>query len=536
MWSVFPVAFLQASVSCLLLGLAVWALLQLAARAWPGIALQRSVWLLAQAAVAATFVLVMLPQSASLSVLPPLPVSLSAPAAGGAPAAALSVLARTGKVDDVGDSVWLAAMPAETPSASDAAAAIRKQGWLRTGALAWLACYAAGLLLTVWRRLRAQRALRSLLALSHRLEAAELQAHHGFGQQSAAPGLTVMETAAAVSPMLLGLARPVLLLPLHLRQFDVQQQELIVAHELTHWRRRDQLWLHASLLLQALLWFNPVLRLLGKQLTWAQELSCDRQVLAGRPPQQRRSYAAALLAQLKAQQQYRPQGPGQAYESMAFGGAALESVAARVKQIRQSDLHPFGLPGKAALTAALLALLAASVLLQPAFAWRSAPPAGVAAPAPAAPAVLPQWHLPVGEPRVSSFFGVSRKSGKAHGGIDFAARTGTPVMATAAGTVIDSTDLYEGGVKYGSVIVIQHEGGLRTLYAHLDRRDVQAGDVVAAGQQIATSGASGRVTGPHLHLEVWQGGRQIDPQRLLAGLDAGAYKSALRSRQAPHTH
>eukprot|EP01034_Spumella_vulgaris_P027802 gene27802-34578_t len=94
----------------------------------------------------------------------------------------------------------------------------------------------------------------------------------------------IIEVDAPISPMLFGLLKPRLLLPRHLRSFDATQQQLIVEHELTHWRRRDLQWMSVGIVLQTLLWFNPFMRLLRSGLSWAQELGCDRDVLRGRPP------------------------------------------------------------------------------------------------------------------------------------------------------------------------------------------------------------------------------------------------------------
>jgi murein DD-endopeptidase MepM/ murein hydrolase activator NlpD len=277
-----------------------------------------------------------------------------------------------------------------------------------------------------------------------------------------------------------------------------------------------------------LLWFNPVLRALGKRLSWAQELSCDQQVLAGRSQHQRQQYAAALVSQLKVQHSVFG-------AALAFGEASTASLVARVRLIRNGGSARAGMLGKAAVMAMLVLLLGASLVLQPALAWRvKMPPAPTLAMAEPA---LPAWHQPLAAPRVSSFFGVRRDGGgKAHRGIDFATRTGTAVMATASGTVIDSTDRFERGANYGKVIVIEHANGLRSLYAHLDRRSVQIGERVGAGQVIGLSGATGKVTGAHLHLEVTANSQHIDPARLISGLDQNAFSSALRKRAAPVIH
>lgn len=99
-----------------------------------------------------------------------------------------------------------------------------------------------------------------------------------------------------------------------------------------------------------------------------------------------------------------------------------------------------------------------------------------------------------------------------HTGLDFAANPGTPVRAIAAGEVVSIGD----GGAYGNLMKIQHEGGTQSWYAHLPSPSsfpVREGDVVAAGQVVAAVGATGNVTGPHLHLEIREGGRPVDPER-----------------------
>jgi murein DD-endopeptidase MepM/ murein hydrolase activator NlpD len=94
-----------------------------------------------------------------------------------------------------------------------------------------------------------------------------------------------------------------------------------------------------------------------------------------------------------------------------------------------------------------------------------------------------------------------------------------------------STNLYNGEAKYGEVIVIEHADGLRSVYAHLQKRSVKAGDVVTAGQLIGHTGATGRVTGPHLHLEVHRNGVKLDPELLLGSLDGTDRAKGMRDTQ-----
>jgi len=98
-----------------------------------------------------------------------------------------------------------------------------------------------------------------------------------------------------------------------------------------------------------------------------------------------------------------------------------------------------------------------------------------------------------------------------HAGLDFMAEFGTPVRASAAGTVIAA----ETRGPYGRMIDVDHGGGLTTRYAQLRSIDVIAGDRVGAGQVLATVGSSGRSEGPHLHFEVWFEGKVWDPLKFL---------------------
>lgn len=100
---------------------------------------------------------------------------------------------------------------------------------------------------------------------------------------------------------------------------------------------------------------------------------------------------------------------------------------------------------------------------------------------------------------------------KLHNGCDFTTDHGTPIQATASGTVVRS-DWYGG---YGKTVEIEHGFGLRTLYAHCDELLVKKGQKVRKGQQIATVGTTGLSSGPHCHYEVHKNGKPVDPGRYL---------------------
>ena len=98
-----------------------------------------------------------------------------------------------------------------------------------------------------------------------------------------------------------------------------------------------------------------------------------------------------------------------------------------------------------------------------------------------------------------------------HKGIDYAAGTGTPIYAAAAGTVVSAG--YSGNA--GKMIVINHGNGLTTYYMHCNDLYVSAGQSVSKGQNIAAVGTTGNSTGPHLHFQVNLNGTPVNPANYL---------------------
>lgn len=121
---------------------------------------------------------------------------------------------------------------------------------------------------------------------------------------------------------------------------------------------------------------------------------------------------------------------------------------------------------------------------------------------------LRSYHYPyIG--RITSRYGPRR--GRAHQGLDISLKVGDPVYAVFDGKV----RLSKAAGNYGNLVIIRHNNGLETYYAHLSERSVQMGDWVVAGQQIGLGGNTGRSTGPHLHFEVRYRGQSFDPERII---------------------
>ncbi|MBP7201871.1 MAG: peptidoglycan DD-metalloendopeptidase family protein [Propionivibrio sp.] len=125
-------------------------------------------------------------------------------------------------------------------------------------------------------------------------------------------------------------------------------------------------------------------------------------------------------------------------------------------------------------------------------------------------AVEAQFVLPANG-RLASRFGLRRFfNGEArapHSGLDVAIRRGTPVNSTARGTVLAVDDYFFNG----KTVFVDHGNGVISMYCHLDRIDLQAGDPVSQGQRVGLSGMTGRASGPHLHWSMVLNGVMVDP-------------------------
>ncbi|HYU14702.1 MAG TPA: peptidoglycan DD-metalloendopeptidase family protein [Candidatus Acidoferrum sp.] len=133
------------------------------------------------------------------------------------------------------------------------------------------------------------------------------------------------------------------------------------------------------------------------------------------------------------------------------------------------------------------------------------------------------WTMPVEANRISSGFGKVRfdpttpTHTRTHKGIDMTAPAGTPVHAARGGEVVRAGTSIGG---FGNLVVIDHGGGIRSFYGHLQSVGVKKGDRVEVGSPIGAVGSTGRSTGPHLHFEVRRDGKSIDPTTDIQGLKA----------------
>lgn len=165
-------------------------------------------------------------------------------------------------------------------------------------------------------------------------------------------------------------------------------------------------------------------------------------------------------------------------------------------------------------TFSLMGLIAAAaVFAAPAQASEVTEAAAEASPVAAVRTIA--FSAPIEGYSVNSRFGLRRLSferrARMHEGLDYAAPSGTPILAAAEGEVIRT------GVSssYGRYVEIQHANGVTSFYAHMSRIRAEEGQFVAAGDLIGDVGSTGRSTGAHLHFEIRRDGEQINPDDFL---------------------
>lgn len=313
------------------------------------------------------------------------------------------------------------------------------------------------------------------------------------------PSLQLSKEAPSVC--VYGFFRPVILIPSDLfSRVSFEDGVLMCAHELAHIKRGDARLFALCAVAKAIFWFNPFLRRIAARTALVAEQNADRLVLSAGVD--RRAYAACFVEGLKfaARSKIERLAP-----IPSFTPFDRRSRRQRFDAILSGESECLPGAGKRFAAAAAMAIAGGLVFAQ------------------AALAVDPQAReekktldrLPV-EGTVSLSFGEEIKGDIAkgrplHEGVDIAAPRGTVVVAPADGTVVEATGLYKGQSAWGNVVVIDHGDGLVTRYAHLDRYTVKNGDRVSAGEKIGEVGATGNVTGPHLHFEAIQDGEPMDP-------------------------
>ena len=334
------------------------------------------------------------------------------------------------------------------------------------------------------------------------------------------------------SPFTLGLVRPILVLPQSILSKKYKSSlESIIAHELTHIRQFDSLWIWFQNMIQCLFFFHPAVWIANRKINFYRECLCDGMVISrGAIPHQ--TYGQSLLNSLKLSQR----GPKWQGAPACFV-LSKSMLTDRIKNLKGGQRMNIQ---KGIITLVMLVGLAYFLL----------PMAGVTQTNQSSSDLLTKAHksnqnfeaikdtqmiqvskavataldlsneLTFTNPikstyQVSSTYGykthpvLNRK--KFHHGIDIAARIKTPVYAAESGYVT----LPKISEAYGKNIIIDHGSRIKTFYAHLDSIIIKPGMQVKKGDLIGLVGNTGKSTGPHLHFEIIKDSTRVDPDKYI---------------------
>ncbi|ALN61950.1 peptidase M48 family protein [Lysobacter antibioticus] len=414
---------------------------------------------------------------------------------------------------------------AESPATPTAAAALRD--WLEP---LLAALYLSGAIVAALRWWAGLRAVRRIVAASRpfygtlggALDDSSVAAEcRRLGEA----GIEVRSIDDATSPFAVCLPRPTILVPAALSaQMSDEQLRMVLGHEAAHLARRDPQRAAGMRLVQVLLWFDPFLRLIAQRVQIAAELRCDAAAIADRADR-RRSYAQAYLQTLRLSAGLSLPASAAAFSRKDPGHHRLR-IAHMIEGDRRRRVPPAlrwllaatALVAGAAIASVQIAATPATTTQAATIAPTSAAPKPAPGPAAAVAtaSVEIDFSSPMRKPKISGHFGeIGPPRSNPHRGLDFTAARGTPVHAPAAGVVVAATERYDNAPNYGTVVVLDHGGGWQSLYAHLDAYEVQVGQQVASGERIGRVGTTGKVTGPHVHVEMLHNGQRVDPEPLL---------------------
>lgn len=335
----------------------------------------------------------------------------------------------------------------------------------------------------------------------------------------------LLATKSSISPFTSGICKPVILIPESLLMRKHRSDlESVIAHEMAHIKRLDDLWIKLQNLIQIIYFFHPVVWIAGSRLQVGRECACDSLVLKQNRIR-RETYARGLLNIIK----MNTLGPDCVALIPSFS-SERNKLFTRLKRMKgehnMRGIHKIGMIG-------LLTGLAVFILPMATSKWQPLKPGPqlsamvtVLAAATAQSAAQAEIEaaaetetfasdfkliMPVEGGKIVSGYGMRKDpldgKLKLHRGVDIPEKEGTPVMAAADG-VVEIAEFRKG---YGNFIEIRHGSKLITRYGQLEKILVKPGMSVKQKEQIGTVGQTGRSTGPHLHFEVRIDDEAIDP-------------------------
>ena len=322
-----------------------------------------------------------------------------------------------------------------------------------------------------------------------------------------------------VSPFTIGTHHPIIVLPnILLKSCRRKHIEPIIAHEMAHIRRHDDLWIKLQNLIQIVYFFHPLVWLTSRRIHLERECICDSMVLSAGEIS-RELYGSGLLTALKCSL-----GEPDRIGLVPEFGSRLHSWKIRIQNLKGDHVmkkHRSMLIGIVIICLGFIVLPMGKnniTLSVNASEFTSIPEESIVESNPGIPNVpnTQRTSIRLSEPmntgKITFRFGRGihpfKKTEYMHNGIDIAAPKGTSVFAAADGTVLSA------GMKdsYGNLIVIQHDENFQTKYAHLDSIIVAHGHEVHEGDRIGLVGNTGVSSGPHLHFELLKNENHVNPE------------------------
>jgi len=352
--------------------------------------------------------------------------------------------------------------------------------------------------------------------------------------------IVVSETAH--TPMLIGVIKPIIVLPnIH---FADEELNMILAHEMVHYRRKDLLVKLLMLVANAIHWFNPAVYALNMQLNAICELSCDEKVVLEMNAQNRKLYGETILQVLMYSTAQKNLVGNVAFATnlcnskknfkrrlismmntrkmrkpivalalatgllVVGGGFAISNMIGSVMPVYANE----AVENDIGLDLATQVNAPSSFTAQQFTIQQNTSPADIQAKSQENSPIQNQFQWPLyGYASITSPFGmmINPLSGREefHRGIDISAPSGTSILAAKDGYVTFS-GWHEGS---GNMVIICHGNGYSTVYAHTSRNLVLADQFVHQGKHIADVGSTGISAGPHLHFEIRINDIAIDP-------------------------
>ncbi|NRG17891.1 peptidoglycan DD-metalloendopeptidase family protein [Rhizobiales bacterium] len=272
-----------------------------------------------------------------------------------------------------------------------------------------------------------------------------------------------------------------------------QQLAMVVAHEEAHLKARDPEVAAALSLVVAIFWFNPFVRGLAARWRLAAELRADAAALADAPKDMRMAYARTLLSALRIP----------ADRTLPCPPATFSTLQFRTEKMRMTSILEGRFPARKSRYSVAFAAVLSLALTGVGAAFATSSLAG-----PGAARIV--------EGRLAVPFGIIRKDGTFHKGIDIAAPAGTAIHAPEDMVVVEASDVFRGEPRYGKGVELRSvDGTRRAFFTHLAAYSVTPGDRLKKGDTFAAVGMSGSTQKhAHLHLEAFEGSRRVDPVSL----------------------